>query len=546
MINKIKTIISKPKARVYIYITIIVGVTLAVYYPSFWHLLRGEMYTFFMDSMGKTSAVSLVENYYNYEMVRVFDAGDSLAFRPLLFGMVGIQAGLFGANYIWWHITAFVFHLIATLCLFRLLWKIRPSVITLLLTIFFSTSFMIMATILYEQISSYALVAALIMTSMYYVHCGTRSGRTKHLILAAISIMVACFIYEVGFVMTVLLIGYCWLERKNHVFKWKRWVLAFTAVICIYVSCYTVETLLNPTDTTERDFNRIVSISNINPILSNGNRLTTYWLTQTLRSTRFNVEVDSNFRANPINIKPTVQEWIIYREEGKLLTSEVTSGNTPIILTILNWAAIVLLVSAFFFKPNGLKQKVSNQFLLLATISPFVIAGANALYRGSTHTRDYFMSDANYNMYLWMCLFIIGIYCFLSLKKFSKLHIGIIATSILIFISLGLPITYRLNQEVKDDGEPIRAYFEEIDEFISMRRPEDERDFSFNATINSSDQEDRLEVLLWKGLSWEESFTPYYFTMTEILYWRYWDNENPKYTLIYHSEEKELEVIKNE
>ena len=63
--NKVKAILNEPKTRVYIYLIIIIGVTLAVYYPSFQHILRGETYTYFMDSMGNTSAVSLIKNYFN-------------------------------------------------------------------------------------------------------------------------------------------------------------------------------------------------------------------------------------------------------------------------------------------------------------------------------------------------------------------------------------------------------------------------------------------------------------------------------------------------
>ena len=55
-----------------------------------------------------------------------------------------------------------------------------------------------------------------------------------------------------------------------------------------------------------------------------------------------------------------------------------------------------------------------------------------------------------------------------------------------------------------------------------------------------------MEVLLWKGNPYDETGRPYYLSMPEILYWRYWDRENPKYTLTYHSEEGRLEVVNNE
>ncbi len=302
--NKVKAILNEPKTRVYIYLIIIIGVTLAVYYPSFQHILRGETYTYFMDSMGNTSAVSLIKNYFNYEMVRVFDAGDSLAFRPLLFSMLGLQAALFGANYMWWHIAAFIFHLAATLCLFRLLWKIRPTILAFFATLLFSTSFIVLAPILYEQIAAYALFTALILTALYYMYCGVKSGKKKHIILAAICMMVASFFLEVGILLTVLFIGYFCLERNHPNFKWRRWVLAFMVVITIYLGSYTAETFLNPTSTTGSDFEKLVTLEVVNPAFSTSQRLAVYWVTESLYPPRFTAEIDTNFRANPVNILP--------------------------------------------------------------------------------------------------------------------------------------------------------------------------------------------------------------------------------------------------
>ncbi len=527
-----------------IYLTIIIAVTLLVYYPSFSHLLRGETYTYFMDSMGNQSAVSLVGNYFNYEMVRVFDAGDSLAFRPLLFSALGVQTALYGTNYIWWHVTAFLMHLTATLCLFRILWKIRPSIIVLFATILFSTSFIVLAPILYEQIAAYALFTALILSALYYIYCGVKSGKTRHLVFAAVCMLSASFFLEIGILLTVLFIGYFWIERNHPNFKWRRWALSFSVVVIIYSASYATETLQNPTSTTWRDFEKLVTTENIKPAFSNGQRLAMYWITETLYPAQFTADIDTNFRANPVNIVPDIAQF--YGVDGERLYYFESERDIPVILMVFNYIAIVVIAGMLFLKPRPGKPRVSTPFLLLLTVAPFVLALANAFYRGITIGLVYLLSDANYIVYIWFALATVGLYSFISLKKLSRWHIGLLSLSLVYLVLISAPLSYRLNQEVKEDAAPVRAYFQALDSFIAERRPEDERDFSFSSSINGVDQEARMEIILWKGLPNQPDYTRFTFTMPEILYWRYWDKDSPKYTLIYHSEEDRLEVIENE
>jgi len=242
--SRIIYILSKPRVRVAIYLTIIVGVTLAVYYPTFVHLLRAEIYTYFMDTAGDNSAASLIANYYNYDKVRVFAPGDTLLFRPLLYTVLGIQKGLFGINYIYWHITAVVAHILVALCLFRLLWRIKPSIIALLATLLFSTSFIALTTVLYSILTSYLLCMALILTGFYYAYCGVKSGKKSHLAFASVSMLAACFFNELAIPLSVLLIGYFWLERKQPNFNWKPWSLIFLAVPILYLAVYIPSSLL--------------------------------------------------------------------------------------------------------------------------------------------------------------------------------------------------------------------------------------------------------------------------------------------------------------
>ena len=84
---------------------------------------------------------------------------------------------------------------------------------------------------------------------------------------------------------------------------------------------------------------------------------------------------------------------------------------------------------------------------------------------------------------------------------------------------------------------PFRAYFQEIEDFIELHK--NEPDFSFNSTTEPTTGED-LVFTTHKITDTER--TLYEPTIPQVLYWDYWSEDNPKYSLTYYLENNRLEV----
>jgi len=518
--KRISYILKKPNTKVIIYLVIIVGVTLIIYYPTFAHLLRGETYIYFLDTAGDNSAISLIKNYYNYEEARVFAPGDELTFRPLLFTVLGLEKGLFGANYTYWHITAFLAHLLVTLCLFRLLWKIKPAIIALFATLLFSTSFMALETILYEEVAPYALFMALVLIALYYVYCGVKTGKKSNLIIASISMLIACFFNEMGVPFTVLLIGYFWLERKQPNFNWKPWSLTFSVIILIYLATYIPSKFINPTPILSIELNNTLDWQGSIPLyLKGGWALSSKWFLESTFPAMFRVIPSPNLLCPVFN---TVGD--------KSLTAMVE----------LNALAVATIGGTFLFtKARQDNKGVSIPFFILIVSSLATLIIAITLFRVKTHGMNYLVYHS-FNVYCWAALFIVAAYALINLRKITAKHMELISISLIVLIGLSAPYAFICNHNNKTAEEPTRAYFQEIDDFIELHQGE--QDFSFNSTVEP--QTEAFDVSSYKVIDGECMY--FDFTIPQILYWSHWDEDNPKYILTYYSNNRKLGVITNE
>jgi len=494
--------------RAIVFLVVVLCVTLIVYWPSFSHLLRGETYTYFLDTMGDNSITSLVSNWYNYEKVRAFDPGDTLLFRPLLFTTLGIEKALFGTNYTYWRIAAFFMHIVATGSLFRLLWMIRPSVLALLVTLLFSTSIMAVNTVLYEQIAPYMLFTALVLSGFYYAERGIETRKSTNLIIASAFMLVATFFHEAGVLFTILLIVYLWLKRRQLGY---RWCLTFCSIVLLYLAVYIPEKLISPAPSLSAEFHNIVSLQSTVVGIGAAITLTASWLLQATLPAIFVLEPITNLRSYSVSIVPAL-------------------GAVPIVLNIL---AIAVVGGGLCYTKGT--RRVSGSFLVLLTCSLGIFILANSFFRAGSHG-VYYLLGHNFNMYIGLALLVTLAYALVvGLPRFGTKHITCIALALVVLIGLNAPKVLMLNYEIRDAEQPLRSYLSSIDNFIELHR--DEQDFSFNAVIEDPAQKD-LKFTLYKVKSREPVYC--HFTVPQVLYWKYWSEDAPKYTLRYFPESKEL------
>jgi len=525
IVDRLNYILRKPGVRVAIYLILIIGITLGVYYPTFVHLFRGEIYTYFAEVEQGSPVFSNITNYYKYEKTRLLSPGDPLSFRPLQWTVIGIENALFGINYVYWRIATFFIHLLATFCLFRLLWKIKPSVIVLLATLLFSTSFIGLRTVLYDQMTTYTLFTALVLTGFYYAYCGVESGKKRHLIIASISMLAACFLQELGIPFTILVIGYFWLERKRPNFNWKRGGLALGIVPLLYLAAYIPEKFINPSPLLGKGISQTITWQAAMWTFLGGAQLAYQWLCRTILPSIFTQIVPTDLRMT--SPKRAITDL-----------AKASSGW----LSIPHCIAVAIMVKVFFLtKAKQISQHKNAPLFTLLIGSLIVLVLANTAFRVGVYGMNYLLSH-NVCIYFWIALFIATAYAFISFKGLTK-HVKLISIALVIFLSLSAPKAFIANQSIKAAEEPTRVYFQKIEDFIELRK--DEPNFSFNSTTVPTAEKD-LQFVLWKGIGDSTEWTPCYLTVPQVLYWDYWSEDNPKYSLTYYPDNNKLEVETNE
>jgi len=206
---------------------------------------------------------------------------------------------------------------------------------------------------------------------------------------------------------------------------------------------------------------------------------------------------------------------------------------------ILNYCSLATVGITFFFgKLREKTQRINMSFIVLTASLLIMLIVVNSLFRAESHGLDYLTGlGSNCSIYIGLALFIILIYALLNLRKFSLRYIGPIALALIILIGLSAPKAFVLNYEVSEVEEPLRAYLGSIDTFIEAHQGEQE--FTFNAVYEDPRQK-HLEFKLREVIDGKNTFPE--FTVPQVLYWEYWDEENPKYILIYHPEDSRLEV----
>ncbi len=507
----------------------ILAIVTIVYYPTLSHLLRGESYLYFVETMDDTSLSAMITNWWNYESVRTIAPGDTMMFRPLLFISLAFEKVYFGLDYFGWRLVAMLIHLTTVACLFRLLWKFKPGILATLMTILFGTSYLALSTMLYEQIATYSLFTGLLLTGFYYVYQGTEYGGKKNLIIASLCMLVASFFHESGVVFTGLFFLYFWWERKRLGSMWKYWGWSFAGIVFVWIATYFPVKLLDPPRFLGDESSRLFKWSVIPAGIYGLWALAERWLQQAV--------VPAMFVVRPLR-ELAFHSYTIYRN---------ISLSVPFILNCI--AVGMMGITYFYTEAKEAVDRIRNSFIALLFSSIVIFMIANSMLRTFTHGASYLV-DHNFNMYIWLALVAVFVYIFISWKKLNRRFTWVVAGALVILIGLTAPISLSMNLDTSKLHEPTKEYFLTIDDFIEEHK--DEQDLSFNILTTSKMQEN-LEFFYWKvpeGMSNRptkvtlKDYDNFYSSVPEVIYDEYWDNESPKYLLEYNINNNSLEVVK--
>lgn len=474
-------------------VAIITIATTGVYFPSFFHLFRGEAYNYFLELKG-WGAMPL----------------EPMLFRPLLAGTFNLEYALFGMNPIPWHVLAVAMHLIASLCLFRLLWAIKPGTLAVLITLFFSTMYATVNAILYTVIAPYSLAIALLLTGLYYLYQGVKLDKPPYIYLSILPMLIACLFHEIILFFMVLVGIYLWFEKRRATFP-----LTYTLATIVFAIAYTAHKLTIPELFTYQ-FSTIVSLQSVTFGLIKTVLILGTWLAL--------VAMPGAFIAYPT---PALQV-----QPAAFATS--MTGQF-LILTVIGLVAIFVFGYFIYAKSTGSKLEVSKYFYLLfiAMLAAYLII--TSVFRAFTIGIDYILAT-NINLNMFLAIAIIPAFVWLASRKPSRKHLVYACIALSLIISISGARTFILNYSIMKQEQPVRTYIQQVGAFVKEHNNEPE--FSFRVTANPIEPDLHINL---HTIDEQRRPKPYNFTALQIIYWEHWNEESPRYTLTY-SQDKGLIV----
>lgn len=484
--------------------------TLVAYSYSLFHLLRSEILFYFLKAGSNDSVVSL---FYN-NMNRTTGASDTWLFRPLGTAVLAGGKVAFDFNSLAWHILSLALFMIAVWCMFRLLWRIRPGVLAILMTLFFSTMYASVNAVLYSQLISYLIFTALVLAGLYYLYVGVEDSKKSYPYIAMAFFFVSAFCYEVGIVLIPLSALYIWLRRRDTSISFRAAVLSLSAMFLAYLIIYGVFKFISPTTYQVAELGNTFSPQALLQGAGYTLYLPLYWGAM--------IVMPSTFSVFPV--------------AGVETQSAGIGSDFPIWLMMLNAAAIIAIGYFAFPRGKDVKEKIKKAFPLMLGVAAFFFVVLVAFYRGNDiHTGIHYVIDTNITLGIFLAFVIPMAYYFI--RPQAK-HIKWVAIGLLFFVLLSGTKTFMLNYQVWQVEQPHREYLAQVGEFVDAHKGE--MDFDFVA-VGDSEVENNLKFNFPEVASSGEInlIQSHYLA---VKYYMFWEVDNPKYVLTYDEQRGELVV----
>jgi len=152
------------KHFILLFIIVLVSINTFIYFPSFFHMTRGDDHYNYLCEMANTHRLSdLLEASYSYTRSRELLIGDKLLFRPLFYVFLAVERWLFSYDFFYWQLTGFILHLIVQWQLFRVLNVFVFSRWSFLFVLLNSVLFMPQEMVTWHNLGGYLLFEALIL-----------------------------------------------------------------------------------------------------------------------------------------------------------------------------------------------------------------------------------------------------------------------------------------------------------------------------------------------------------------------------------------------
>lgn len=498
----------------------IILINIFVYFPSFFDSCRGPDHQIFLSEIAHIESLpDLVTQSYSYNRSRQQMTGDKVLFRPLLYLFLAFNRWAFGYDFFWWQLTAFILHLCAQYCLFKVLNLFvapRWAFATVLLG---SLLLLPQELVGRHHISGYLFfqIFGLMAVGQFFQYC-QNAEKNKNLFLSSLLwLTLSTFACECALILNGIFILLLWLPLNSIFGRFPRRHKALIFLpITIYGALSTIDFFL-----------RVKNFS----LLQDG-------LTGAVTAGPFDISV---FFSNVLNTSQIGFQGFFFPAFTKIKfvghqynydTFAFELKNAPQVFN-----ALLVFFSVVFFvfcvwqaikeKSPIKSQQDPKTFILGLSMLLFAVGYTGLLCLTRLQLNPDYLRTAPHHFYFIYSFSLLGLALatapFLPLVEkshsFMKRFLFIILMS---FAVLQGHFLHRLNNDLKNLWEPQRIFLKEIDRFVKNHTTE--TDFSFMLFKSE---------LVYTHTIYLPGQPPAQKTLVEMFFPKYFSNQNPLYYLVY-------------
>ncbi len=476
-----------------VFFLLIVVVNLWVYLPSFSHLFRHDEWFLFFASKEETPNLQLLIKHIDWQL-RI--PVDRLIFRPFSRSLVTLNRVIFDVNYLGPHIVTFIKHIFATFCLWWLMWQYGPRWITGLFALLFSVLVVSADSVIcphfdvYIMTTIFTILAVITFCKTIYNQLSVRKGFA----LTALLLFLNLLTIELGFFMPFVFFFAYWTifrNRNDTILKQKdrcSWFV-FLPPFVLWGILYSIHLYLAYPNFKMTGQSNVIGL----------------WM-PFVNTVRF-VWVLLSGIFFPMFVEMRYLDKTYFR-----------IFSIGAVLTIL----IIFICVRFGRKifRSITKEAIFLFMLLLSVLIIFCFGRASYIHT----TLNHFMLASGY-AYCTGALIIFVIYALFDFDKIlQNRKQSLLLLFILAFLIANHALkTHRTAIEIQRQTAPLKKYFDSVKEFVAVHK--DEPDFSFKII----DRPPKIIVFPW-----------YHETCIDGLFYRYVNNQNPKYLLEYDYNAEQL------
>jgi len=503
-----------------IFFILIILINALIYYPALSHPGRSDQIVYLTETAGQTNFFEIIQNTYSYNRTRTFMPGDDFLFRPLFFTVLAAEKSLWGYDFRLWQMTGIALHVLVIFLLLKVLLYIRRDWTAWLWALHFSALFTTMEMVIWHHVHGYLVFTALLLFALlsYFQYRDRQEENNRKLLLMILSLTAACFIFEYGLILSAVLAFVMFLKNRDTNPKASRTKSAillipiFTFFALNLFDLY-LQTPAKAPPTAGNPFllfqTFISSLSTLTllPLLSAFTHLHLDERTQFTLSTQWS---HLNLGLDPFLSKAN---WLVL-------------AGPAILCGVWSYFRIK---SAHSAGPK-IEKNVFFNFILMAVLLGLYTFFVVDLRRSLSNF--HYLNHSMYHFYIPWIFLTIGGYCLFImantlLNRGRNIFVLLLAFFLILNTALNAQKVYSYNQLVKRDHLWWGQLTQKLGDFV--RQHQDEEDFSFAWVYR---YRGGSKIILKTAKGDVRGFD------LDLMFHPYINNKNPKYYLVYPSNEQ--------